>query len=256
MKLSIDRTLKLLWLAIGVLLLLFLVAIGVTMVGEAVGSRRARSEAVRVVREGRAAGDEPRAVRYGPPQGIRGTDTRIAFVDYGSGYSTTSSGGYFSDRRATGTDVNVMFIDAQGVRLLFDRPALIREISYPRVDPGGSAAALEQVERREWISYVLALDDTNRNGRLDDRDAVALYVTDLDGRNLRPVVSPPLRYQDHVAVGATQLLVYALEAPPGQNVGESRMRQRAFIYDVRVGRLSPYAALDSAAEQAGRILRR
>jgi hypothetical protein len=154
-----------------------------------------------------------------------------------------------SSGRMSGAEVNVMFVDAAGARLLLDRPAYIREVDYPFPREGEN-------QPRTWISYVVALDDTNRDGKLDGRDAVALYVTDLDGRNLRPVLGPPLRYQSHEELGPTRILVYALQPPAGATVDEERMRQRAFIYDLASGQLAPYAALDSAAERAGRILQR
>ncbi|HEU0298852.1 MAG TPA: hypothetical protein VFR37_05340, partial [Longimicrobium sp.] len=104
--------------------------------------------------------------------------------------------------------------------------------------------------------YVLALNDGNGDRRVDGRDDVALYVTDLQGRNLRPVLGPPLRYQAHEAFGPDRILVYALEPPRGERVPEERMRQRAFLYDVRSSQLTAYAAMDSAADRAGRILAR
>jgi hypothetical protein len=91
---------------------------------------------------------------------------------------------------------------------------------------------------------------------VDARDAVALYVTDLQGRDLRPVLGPPLRYQAHEAFGPGRILVHALEPPRGEAVPEERMRQRAFVYDVRTGQLAAYAAMDSAADRAASILAR
>lgn len=251
-KPSLDRTLKLLWLAIGALLLLFLIGGGVMILAQVIGNAGAGSEAVRVAGGDRPAREEPRAVRYGMPDSIRGTATRIVMVGNGAayGYRERVSDSYgTSGGRMSGAEVNVMFVDAAGARLLLDRPAFIREVDYPVPREGESGP-------RTWISYVVALDDTNGDGRLDARDAVALYVTDLDGRNLRPVLSPPLRYQSHRGLGPTRILVYALQGPAGAAVDEDRMRQRAFIYDVAAGQLAPYAALDSAAERAGRILRR
>lgn len=249
---SLDRTLKLLWLTIGALLLLFLVAGGVMILAQVIGNAGAGSEAVRVAGGERPAREEPRAVRYGMPDSIRGTATRIVMVSNGTAYAyreRTSAKFESSGGRMSGAEVNVMFVDAAGARLLLDRPAYIHEVDYPR-------SRAEGTEPRPWISYVVALDDTNRNGRLDQSDAVALYVTDLDGRNLRPVLSPPLRYQSHQGLGPTRILVYALQGPTGAAVDEDRMRQRAFIYDVASGQLAPYAALDSAAARAGQILQR
>jgi hypothetical protein len=249
MPLPLDRSLKLLWLAIGVILLLFLAGAGVMILSEVIGNAGAGREAARVANEGGPpAVPPPAAVRYGMPLPIRGTGTRIVMVDHGRGY-VGSSGDSYSSRGRSGSEANVMFVDAQGVRLLLDRPAYIRDVSYPLPTETGEVP-------REWISYVMALDDSNGDRRVDGRDASALYVTDLQGRNLRPVLRPPLRYQSHDAFGPGRILVYALEAPRGPTVPEERMRQRAFIYDVGAGQLTPYAAMDSAADQAGRILAR
>jgi hypothetical protein len=248
MKPSLDRTVKLIWLAIGALLLLLLAVGGVMMLAQAVGNAGAGREAARVVSDTAAKVREAHPVRYGMPDSIRGTATRIVMVgDGGSAYDSRRES-YASTGEGSGRDVNVMFLDADGVRLLLDRPAYLRAVSYPGAGPDEAP--------RAWISYVVALDDTDRSGRLDGRDAVALYVTDLDGRNLRPVLSPPLRYQSHQALDASRILVYALQPPAGKEVDENRMRQRAFIYDVRSGQLAPYIAMDSAAERAGRILQR
>jgi hypothetical protein len=247
MKPSLDRTVKLLWLVIGALLLLFLAIGAVMMLSQVIGNRGAGSEAARVA-AAPAAAPAAQPVRYGMPDSIRGTATRIVMVNAG-GLTYESRRESYSSSAPARAETNVMFLDDDdGVRLLLDRPAYIRDVSYPK--PGEEGAP------RAWISYVLALDDTDRSGKLDSPDRVALYVTDLEGRNLRPVLSPPLRYQSHRALGPARILVYALQPPAGAAVDEYRMPQRAFIYDVASGRLAPYAALDSAAERAGRILQR
>jgi hypothetical protein len=251
MKPSLDRTLKLLWLAIGALLLLFLAAGGVMILAQVIRNAGAGDAAVRVASEAGTPREEPRAVRYGMPAPIRGTATRIVMVANGTAYEYGAgmSGGTAMSRRMSGAEVNVMFIDANGTRLLLDRPAYIRDVDYPM-------PSHDETVERNWIAYLVALEDTNRNGQLDARDAVALYLSDLDGHDLRPVLRQSLRYQGHEALDAGRVLVYALEPPSGAAVDEDRMRQRAFIYDVASGQLSPYATLDSAAARAGQILGR
>ncbi|WP_420127996.1 hypothetical protein [Longimicrobium sp.] len=245
-KPSLDRTLKLLWLLIGALLLLFLAAGGVMILSQVIGNAGAGDAAVQIASEDRAPREEPRAVRYPAPQAIRGTSTRLIPVEYGRAYQP-DGGGYASGARYTSEVVaNVIFLDAQGARLLLDRPAHVASIHYPRT--------AQDVQR--WIAYQIAFDDTNGDARLDRRDATTLYVTDVEGRSLRPVLRPPLRLRSFHALDAGRMLVYALEPPRGAAVDEDRMGQRAFIYDVASGQLAPYAALDSAAERAGQILRR
>jgi hypothetical protein len=255
MKLSLDRTFRVIWLVVGGLVLVFLLVAGVLVAVQWIGNAGAADDAVRVASEAQPARDEPRAVRYLTPQRMRGTDTRIVLMSYGVAHEPSgTSYGVYDTRAGDGTPwVNAVFLDADGARLLLDRPAYIRDVRYPVLEGRGYP---EGDSLQAWITYVMAVDDTDRNGRLDHRDREGLYVSDVEGRGLRPVLRPPLIYTSHQAMEGGWMLIYALEPPAGQQVELDRMRQRAFVYDVASGRLSPYAALDSAAARAGQILGR
>ncbi|HEY0025071.1 MAG TPA: hypothetical protein VGB24_19310 [Longimicrobium sp.] len=250
MKLSVDRALRAIWLAIGVLLLGFLLVFAVVAVTGWIRTMGADEAAVRVARESGQPREEARAVRVGMPDSIRGSSVMIAMVGNGRDYLVREFAmrGYAGHKGAP--MVNVMFLDDQGARLLLDRAAYITEVRYPRPrDPSASTS-------QNWISYQVAMEDGNGNGQLDDRDPRSLYVTDLEGRNLRPVIRPPMRLLEHQAIGPGRILVYALEPPQGQQVAEDRMRQRAFVYETATGKLLPFTALDAAADRAAGILAR
>ncbi|HLM69519.1 MAG TPA: hypothetical protein VK358_18400 [Longimicrobium sp.] len=247
MKLSLDRAFRIVWLVVGGLLLLFLLVGGVLVAAQWIGNAGADNAAVRVVGEAQPARDESRAVRYGATVPLRGTSTRLVFIRYGESYDGPAYAR--SEGRADDAWVNVIFLDGGGARLLVDRSAYIRQVRAPTVE-----ASLDSMQT--WITYLMALDDTDRNGKLDHRDQVGLYVTDVEGRNLRPALRPPLRYASHQAMEGGRMLVYAFEPPSGQQVDEKRMLQRAFIYDVASGTLAPYTALDSAVARAARIVAR
>jgi len=250
MKLSVDRALRAIWLAIGVLLLGFLLVFAVVAVTGWIRTMGADEAAVRVARESARPREEARAVRVGMPDSVRGGTAMIAMVGNGRDYQVRAfaASGYSGDKGAL--MVNVMFLDDQGARLLLDKPAYIGEVRYPR--PRDSSINASQ----DWISYQVAMEDGNGNGQLDDRDPRSLYVTDLEGRNLRPVIRPPMRLLEHQAIGPGRILVFALEPPQGQQVAEDRMRQRAFVYETVTGKLLPFTALDAAADRAARILAR
>lgn len=255
MKLSLDRSFRVIWLVVGGLVLLFLLVGGVLVAVQWIGNAGAADDAVRIASEAQPSRDEPRAVRYGTPQRMRGTDTRIVLMSYGAAHEPSGSAyGVYDTRAGDGaTWVNAVFLNAGGARLLLDRPAYIRDVRYPVLEGRGYP---EGDSLQAWITYVMAVDDTDRNGRLDHRDREGLYVSDVEGRALRPVLRPPLVYTSHQAMEGGRMLIYALEPPAGQPVDLERMRQRAFLYDVASGRLSPYTALDSAAARAGQILGR
>ena len=258
-----DRLLKRVWLVNGFLVLALLVlgggAILVALVSEWRGESRA---AVAAPAAGTAARDaQPRAVRFDAPLRVRGTETRIVLVRNGAGYQTTPMapvGGFAASKsyasREDGPLVNVIFLppgNAPG-RLLFDRRAFIKEVSYPG-ESYGRADSLQT-----WISYEVALDDTDGNGQLDDEDLTALFVSDLDGKNLRRVLPAGWQLRAHQPLGdGHTIVVTALQAPAGADARdwkEHEAPERAFLYDVPSGQLRPFAALDSLAAQAGALL--
>ena len=249
MKLSVDRALRAIWLAIGVLLLGFLLVFAVVAVTGWIRTMGADEAAVRVARESGAPREEPRAVRVGLPDSIRGSSVMIATVGNGRGYQPRATDASVHAGEMGSPMVNVVFLDDQGARLLLDTPAYITEVRYPRLREEHTAA-------QDWISYQVATEDGNGNGQLDDRDPRSLYVTDLEGRNLRPVIRAPMRLLVHKAIGPGRILVYALEPPQGQQVAEDRMRQRAFVYETATGKLLPFTALDAATDRAAGILAR
>lgn len=251
MKLSLDRALRWIWLLIGSLLLVFLVVGGVLILAQVIQNAGASDEAVRIARESEPRREETRAVRYQTPKSIRGTSTRMIIVRYGRDFSSARDvSSSYDDMGGGSPDVNVIFLDGDSARVLLDRPAFIHRVTLP----GSGETRADSVTT--WITYQMALEDADGNGRLDERDPPSLYVTDRDGRGLRPVLRAPLRYRSHQALDGARMLVYALEPPAGARVDVDRMRQRAFIYDVASGTLAPYAALDSAAARAGRLLGR
>jgi hypothetical protein len=252
MKLNLDRSFRVVWLVVGGLVLLFLLVGGVLVAVQWIGNAGAADDAARVATESHPTRQDFRPVRYGMPVSLRGTSTRMVLV--GAGEAPNRSSSYAYDDRGPGPWINVIFLDASGARVLLDRPAYIRSVDHPEPPAGDGGAPSNPMQT--WITYVMALDDSNRNEEVESQDAQGLYVSDVEGGNLRPVLRPPLRYTSHQAMEGGRILVYALEPPARQQVDEKRMRQRAFVYDVASGRLTPHAALDSAAARAGQILGR
>lgn len=253
-----DRWLKRIWLVNGIVLLALpvvgLAAAAFTMLGNWRGDR-AVAVAATAPDEGAATADRVRAVRFDVPVDVRGTATRLVLVRNGASYLAgsddyPSSGSGKSQRE--GPIVNVAFLPADGAagRLLLDRPAYLSDVSWPG-EPYDRADSLQT-----WISYEVALEDTNGDGSLDDEDRKELYVSDLEGHALRRVLPAGWRLEDYESLGdGRTLVVTALAAPkPGEQWDERRALERAFRYDVPAGRIESFAALDSLVVEAGRLL--
>lgn len=247
---DMDRWLKRLWLVNGVLLLILTVlgtgALLVTWLSGAFGGRNA----VLAPDATGGAAVKPRAVRYSPPRPIWGTKTRIVVVRYGKGQQGSGMAfGSYEYRDEDGPVVNFLFLTGTVPgRVLLDKPAFVGDYNFPRS---------KDDSLQHWVTYRIAFEDTNGDGRLDGNDRVDLYVSDLDGSNLRRVLPTGLRVlEDHEVGDGRHLVVTALQVPKDWRGSDDELLQRAFLYDVTTGAATPYAALDSLVRDAARTLAR
>ena len=224
---DMDRWLKRLWMVNGVLLLVLLVfgigAFLVTWLSGAFGSKNA----VLAPNPTRGAAVKPRAVRYSPPRPIWGTKTRIVIVRYGKRQQGAEPGfrSFASDeyRDEDGPVVNLLFLSGTAPgRVLLDKPAYVDDFDYPRS---------KEDSLQHWVTYRIAFEDTNADGRLDSDDRGDLYVSDLDGSNLRRVLPAGMRLVDQHEVGdGRHLVVTALQVPKdwrGSDEEDSLVRDAA-----------------------------
>jgi hypothetical protein len=239
----LDRTLKIVWLAIGLLLLAGIVVAGISVLLSFVQSGGEPSASS--PREATAAQSaSAAALRYDAPVSIHGSPWRLIAVrrstdaaDYGA-----SSG---APSRAV---VNVVFLGPDGsARLLLDRPAFVRAIDVPGAGSPDSAA--------RWIAYEAAFTDTDGDGQLGAGDRVGLYVTALDGTGFRPVLPKGTVPRAHAVLDPGHLLVLALVPPADPLAPERRWEERAFVHDAASGTTRPLAAVDTLVARASRILR-
>ena len=237
----VDRLLRWVWLINGVALLaLLVIGAGAALVLALSGLGGGDPPSVPATRAEAGSGRaEP--MRYDPPEAVRGSGVRIVVIRRGTGYTYRNESS--SGRAADAPAVNVAFLDGQGARLLLDHPAYIARVRFP-----GSGTAAARDDSLRWIVYEAALEDSNRDRRIDDRDRRSLYVTGLDGRGLRRVLPDGYELRDWAPQPDGSLVATALQLQPG-----NAMPQRAFVLEPS-GAVRPYAALDSAVATAGRIV--
>lgn len=251
-----DRLLKRVWLVIGFLVLAG-GALGVAgMLVALLTDFGSRSDSVRAPVAGAPAASRPRAIRYDEPLAVRGTRTEIVLIRNGTAeQSRAMSASYSEYGESGGAIVNVVFVDSarpEG-RLLLDRPAFIRSVGFAAA--GAHNASADSLQ--PWITYEIALGDTNGDGALDRDDDRSLYVSALDGTGLRRVTPPGMDVLlQRMRPDRRSILVMALEPPAGRRVPPEERRQRAYLYDVPTGRLTPWTALEAPAARAARIVGR
>ena len=248
-----ERLLKRVWLVNGVLLLALLGALGIWLLFNLGSNLLHHDTRVATVGGGTDSEHIPRAIRYDTPQTIWNSTARVVLVRYGEAFQRPSAGlgsaGYA--RESYTPYVNAIFLEPTGrpAHLLLNRPALIRSVSFPRS---------RDDSLQSWITYEVAFDDTNGDGGLDEDDAVSLYVSDLHGAALHPVLPPEWSVLSEEPLGdGRHILVLAVQpSSRGERHTLEQAPEHAFLHDVPTGRTEPYGALDSLAARAGRIVGR
>ena len=80
-----------------------------------------------------------------------------------------------------------------------------------------SGALVTANPAQDWIAYEVALEDGNKDGRLDERDPRTLDVSGLDGRNLRrAALHNKIPYYTTISAArvAVDTIVYLKQAGP------------------------------------------
>lgn len=255
---NIDRWLKRLWMVIGIVLLPLVMYGAASLIGDLLGRRFRGNDRIEVPDLGAVdSTTRPRAVRYDQPERVLGSVATLVMVRYGSAQAEEGAGLGGSRNLSLSSSyngrfspaINVIFFspgDSEGT-LLFDQPAFVSGVRFP----SGPDDSL-----RTWLEYEVALQDTDGDRRLDEKDEVSLYVSDLAGRGLTRVLPEGQSYvSSSMGLKPGTILVYSLEIPAGANHSDrDRWRQRAFEYSLATKTATPYPALENPASRAGQIL--
>ncbi len=69
---------------------------------------------------------------------------------------------------------------------LFDQEVYVqRTAMFPQSEQQSYGSATKRQVNPKWIFYMVKTSDTNSSGRIDERDATVLFVTNARGENLR-----------------------------------------------------------------------
>ena len=193
---ELNRFLKIVWTINGVILLVIFILMAVTLGGELIDKFSYKESKIIVgeeLEEAKKEGLVLQGLEVGTPQAIYNSDVYILSVKLKT-YERPRSTNFGSPSKlkidATyGNDVvNFIFLDKdmQPVSTLLDRKAFIKSYTYP--DRAMRERLSEEVVQQN-ISYEIAFEDSNKDGKIDDDDNSDLFITDLTGKNLTQVTT-------------------------------------------------------------------
>ncbi len=143
--------------------------------------------------------------------------------------------------------INIIFLsdDGSDMRLLLREKGAVVSTDIPSSDDTAQSYNLYQIVFR----------DTNGDGRLTSEDRSILYISDLDGRNLRPLLPDSVDAKRVVrSFRDDEIFIMCQIRPRDPKVPESDWREIIYRYDVLAQKLSTILPDDRLMNEARRIL--
>ncbi len=129
--------------------------------------------------------------------------------------------------------VNIVFsdIDGSNAHLLLNAKAFISSFSFPNY--------LDSLQ--SYILYHIAFYDTDHDGRLTQRDSAQIYISDLNGKDLQPLLPKNIDVitYDQSSDGRS---IFLLTRSPiqGHETKAEDWPERVMVYDVHSRLLRPF----------------
>ncbi|HEX9655570.1 MAG TPA: hypothetical protein VGB89_01495 [Bacteroidota bacterium] len=143
--------------------------------------------------------------------------------------------------------INLAFIsdDGSDIRLVTQQKACVVRADIPQ--PGDTL--------QKFILYRIVFHDTNGDGRLTDRDESGLYISDLNGLNLRPVTPDSIIVRELVKSFRRDKLVFRGQSRPHDpSIPQRDWREQVYTYDLRTGNLAELLPDERVLNLARKIL--
>jgi hypothetical protein len=253
-----DRFLRNIWAINGVIflgffILLFILA-AIVFVKESGWWRNNPDEIIvgEKLEEAREKGLALQGIEYGSPVHIHGSDHYLLTVSPKT-YETPKE--FTMDLSSKNviyggaglSVINVVFLDSHlnVTNILTDKKIFITEIHYPSHE---FEYYSDTVQRN--ISYKIATADTNNDGSINSVDDEDLFISDLDGKNLRQITKD-VNLVEYSFENRDQILIQYTKRND-----EPEEHKRAFfaIYSIKENKLEDLTSLENALDNIERIL--
>jgi hypothetical protein len=253
-----DRFLRNIWAINGVIFLgffiLLFIAAAIAFVSESDWFRDNPDEIIvgEKLEEAKEKGLALQGIEYGSPARIYGSDHYLLTVSPKTYETPKEFTMDLSSKKVLYGEaglsvINVIFLDSHlnVTNTLTDKKIFISEIHYPSRD---FEYYSDTVQRH--ISYKISTADTNNDESINALDDEDLYISDLDGKNLRQITKG-VNVVEYSFENRNQILIQYTKRNE-----EPEEHKRAFfaIYSIKENKLEDLTSLENALDNVERIL--
>ncbi len=147
--------------------------------------------------------------------------------------------------------VNVIFLDEnyQVINSLLDKKASILKIELQRKSYKLERNELDKTVK--YIAYLIAFEDSNKDGKLNSTDNHDLYLSDLNGKNLKKVTKNINLDRFEFTNSNSQIFIKYTDR---ENIREEYKKQKFAIYDIESSKLLNMASIDKELGDLEKII--
>ncbi len=147
--------------------------------------------------------------------------------------------------------VNIIFLDKnyKVIRSLLNKKGSILDIKFQGEYYYRTSGEID--ETAKYIGYLISLDDTNKDGKINSLDHHDLYISDLDGGNLKRITNKLIIESFEFISSNTKILItYATPL----NTREEHKEVGFAIYDIYKEKFTDLNSLNKELEKLEKII--
>ena len=147
--------------------------------------------------------------------------------------------------------VNVIFLDEnyQVITSLLNGKASIFQIEPQRKSYNLERNELDKTVK--YIAYLIAFEDSNKDGKLNSADNHDLYLSDLNGKNLKKVTSSINLDRFEFTNSNSQIFIKYTDR---DDIKEEHKKQKFAIYDIESSKLINMSSIDKELSNLEKII--
>lgn len=147
--------------------------------------------------------------------------------------------------------VNVVFVDEnyKVINSLLDKKASISTIEAQRKSNGYNRKEADSTVK--YIAYLIAFEDSNKDGKLNSGDKHDLFISNLNGEKLKQVTSKMNIDRFDFIKSNSQILIHYTER---NALKEEHRRKKIAIYKIKEGKLEILSDLEAELNKLENII--
>lgn len=147
--------------------------------------------------------------------------------------------------------VNIIFLDEnyQVITSLLQKKASILKIEPQRKNYKLERNELDKTVK--YIAYLIALEDSNKDGKLNSADNHDLYLSDLNGKNLKKITNNIKLDRFEFTNSNSQIFIKYTDR---ENIREEYKKQKFAIYDIESSKLLNMSSIDKELDDLEKII--